>query len=63
MASFLEDLDRRVLVCDGAMGTQLYAKGVFINRCFESLNLLQPDLVLSVHAEYLRQRQGRRHQP
>ena len=51
---FLEALDDRVLVCDGAMGTQLYAKGVFINRCFESLNLTEPDLVGSVHAEYLR---------
>src|SRR5262245_55172119 len=36
------------------MGTQLYAKGVFINRCFESLNLSQPDLVASVHTEYLK---------
>jgi len=53
-SSFLDDLDRRVLVCDGAMGTQLYAKGVFINRCFESLNVSQADLVASVHAEYLR---------
>jgi homocysteine S-methyltransferase len=52
--SFLEEIDRRVLVCDGAMGTELYAKGVFINRCFESLNLTQPSLVESVHAEYLR---------
>jgi homocysteine S-methyltransferase len=51
---FLEALDERVLVCDGAMGTQLYAKGVFLNRCFESLNLTHPGLVTSVHAEYLR---------
>jgi methionine synthase / methylenetetrahydrofolate reductase(NADPH) len=51
---FLEALDERVLVCDGAMGTQLYSKGVFINRCFESLNLTEPDLVISVHAEYVR---------
>jgi len=43
-----------VLVCDGAMGTMLYAKGVFINRCFESLNLTQPDLVVDVHGEYLK---------
>jgi methionine synthase / methylenetetrahydrofolate reductase(NADPH) len=42
-----------VLVCDGAMGTMLYGKGVFINRCFESLNLAQPDLVRDVHREYL----------
>jgi methionine synthase I (cobalamin-dependent)/5,10-methylenetetrahydrofolate reductase len=54
LAPFLEEIDRRVLVCDGAMGTELYAKGVFINRCFESLNLTQPSLVESVHADYLR---------
>jgi len=51
---FLEAIDERVLVCDGAMGTQLYAKGVFINRCFESLNLSHPEMVGSVHAEYIR---------
>jgi len=51
---FLEALDERVLVCDGAMGTFLYSKGVFLNRCFESLNLSQPDLVGGVHGEYLR---------
>ena len=52
--SFLQAIENRVLVCDGAMGTQLYAKGVFINRCFESLNLSHPDLVRAVHQEYLR---------
>ncbi len=36
------------------MGTMLYAKGVFINRCFESLNLTQPELVGDVHDDYLR---------
>jgi methionine synthase / methylenetetrahydrofolate reductase(NADPH) len=51
---FLEAVDRRVLVCDGAMGTLLYSKGVFINRCFESLNLTHGELVTGVHAEYLR---------
>jgi methionine synthase / methylenetetrahydrofolate reductase(NADPH) len=51
---FLDALDDRVLVCDGAMGTMLYSKGIFINRCFESLNQTHPDLVVDVHAEYLR---------
>jgi methionine synthase / methylenetetrahydrofolate reductase(NADPH) len=51
---FLNALDDRVLVCDGAMGTMLYGKGVFINRCFESLNLTQPELVVDVHGEYLK---------
>jgi homocysteine S-methyltransferase len=51
---FLTALDERVLVCDGAMGTMLYAKGVFINRCFESLNQSNPDLVVDLHGEYLK---------
>jgi methionine synthase I (cobalamin-dependent)/5,10-methylenetetrahydrofolate reductase len=51
---FLNALDDRVLVCDGAMGTMLYSKGIFINRCFESLNQSQPDLVVDVHGEYLK---------
>jgi homocysteine S-methyltransferase len=36
------------------MGTMLYAKGVFINRSFDALNLAQPDLVCEVHREYIR---------
>ena len=42
----------RVVVFDGAMGTQLYAKGVFINQCYDELNLKAPDLVRDVHAAY-----------
>jgi methionine synthase I (cobalamin-dependent)/5,10-methylenetetrahydrofolate reductase len=52
--SFLDALNARVLVCDGAMGTMLYARGVFINRSFDALNLSQPDLVGDVHREYIR---------
>jgi len=52
--SFLEELERRVLVCDGAMGTMLYARGVFLNRSFDELNLTQPDLVTEVHHAYVR---------
>ncbi len=54
MRSFLDEINDRVLVCDGAMGTVLYSKGVFVNRCFESLNLTQPDLVAEVHLGYVR---------
>jgi len=53
MKDFLESLGDRVLVCDGAMGTMLYAKGVFINKSFDALNLTQPDLVAEVHADYI----------
>jgi methionine synthase I (cobalamin-dependent)/5,10-methylenetetrahydrofolate reductase len=51
---FLNALDDRVLVCDGAMGTMLYGRGIFINRCFESLNQSHPDLVIDVHGQYLK---------
>ncbi len=53
MQGFLSELDRRVLVCDGAMGTMLYARGIFLNRCFDELNLTHPDLVAAIHREYL----------
>jgi homocysteine S-methyltransferase len=50
---FLERLVDGVVVGDGAMGTMLYARGVFVNRCFDELNLSNPDLVRQVHEEYL----------
>jgi len=50
---FLERLSEGVVVCDGAMGTMLYARGVFVNRCFDELNLSNPALVRAVHEEYL----------
>jgi methionine synthase I (cobalamin-dependent)/5,10-methylenetetrahydrofolate reductase len=52
--SFLDALRARVLIGDGAMGTQLYARGVFLNRAFEDLNLTEPDLVVGVHQAYVR---------
>ena len=52
--TFLDAVDQRVLVCDGAMGTMLYAKGIFLNRSFDELNLTQPDLVAEVHQAYIR---------
>src|SRR6476659_393514 len=53
-AEFREALGQRVLVADGAMGTMLYAKGAFIKRCFDELNLSLPALVRDVHQGYLR---------
>lgn len=43
----------KILLCDGAMGTMLYQKGIFINRCFDELNLSQPDIVKDVHKAYV----------
>ncbi|MFA6167316.1 MAG: bifunctional homocysteine S-methyltransferase/methylenetetrahydrofolate reductase [Gemmatimonadaceae bacterium] len=44
----------QVVIADGAMGTLLYAKGVFINQCYDELNVRQPDLVRGIHADYVR---------
>ena len=52
--TFLDAIDQRVLVCDGAMGTMLYAKGIFLNRSFDELNIREPDLVGEVHHAYVR---------
>jgi homocysteine S-methyltransferase len=52
LPDFRSELDKRVLVCDGAMGTMLYARGVFVNRSFDELNLTQPDLVAEIHKGY-----------
>jgi methionine synthase I (cobalamin-dependent)/5,10-methylenetetrahydrofolate reductase len=41
------------VLCDGAMGTMLYSCGVFINRCYDELNVTQPETVRSVHEQYL----------
>src|SRR5215216_2578525 len=54
MTPFVDALAARVLVCDGAMGTMLYARGVFVNKSFDALNLANPDLVEQVHREYVR---------
>src|SRR5260370_10118278 len=43
-----------ISVFDGAMGTMLYSKGIYINRSYDELNLVAPDLVREVHTEYVR---------
>jgi homocysteine S-methyltransferase len=46
--------DGRPHVVDGAMGTMLYSRGIYINRCYDELSLRDPDLVKDVHRAYLR---------
>ena len=43
----------KTVLCDGAMGTMLYSCGVFINRCYDELNVTQPETVRTVHEQYL----------
>jgi len=53
-ADLIARLKKGPVLCDGAMGTLLYSKGVFINRCYDELNLSQPDLIRGIHHEYLK---------
>src|SRR5436853_6703056 len=50
---FLEQLRQHPLLCDGAMGTLLYARGIAYERCFDELNLTRPALIQGIHSEYI----------
>jgi len=50
---FQDRIARSILLFDGAMGTMLYSRGVFINRCYDELNISSPDIVKSIHEEYV----------
>ncbi len=54
LPSIREALGQRVLLLDGAMGTELYSRGMFINRSYDGLNLQSPNLVAGVHRDYLK---------
>src|SRR3989440_8326912 len=49
----LKQLQKRPLLCDGAMGSLLYARGITYEKCFDALNLSQPELISSIHREYI----------
>ncbi|MBN2289075.1 MAG: homocysteine S-methyltransferase family protein, partial [Candidatus Glassbacteria bacterium] len=50
---FEDALRDTILVCDGAMGTMIYARGVYINRCFDELNLSERELIRKIHHNYI----------
>ncbi|WP_081838831.1 bifunctional homocysteine S-methyltransferase/methylenetetrahydrofolate reductase [Thermogemmatispora carboxidivorans] len=49
----LERLQQGPLLCDGAMGTLLYARGVPYEQCFDLLNVTRPELIQGIHREYI----------
>jgi methionine synthase / methylenetetrahydrofolate reductase(NADPH) len=51
--AFIQRVNQRVLIGDGAMGTMLYQKGIFLNRCFDELNLTDASTVAAVHRSYV----------
>lgn len=52
--NLIERMQAAPVVFDGAMGTVIYSRGVFINRCFDELSLTSPDLIRAIHEDYLR---------
>ncbi|HEY5653004.1 MAG TPA: bifunctional homocysteine S-methyltransferase/methylenetetrahydrofolate reductase, partial [Pontiella sp.] len=53
MKNILDQIKDRPLVFDGAMGTMIYSKGVFINTCYEHLCITNPDLIRGLHENYV----------
>jgi homocysteine S-methyltransferase len=53
LKSFKDRLNHEIIIFDGGVGTCLYDKGIFINTCFDELNLINPDLVREVHRDYI----------
>ncbi len=49
---FLEELNSKPILFDGAMGTEIYKRGVFINKCYDELNLTNPSLIKQIHNDY-----------
>ena len=53
LQNIISKMTETPLIFDGAMGTVIYEKGVFINACYDELNLTNPDLIKSIHQEYI----------
>ena len=54
MISFEDFLKENLVLLDGAMGSLIYEKGVFIDKCYDELNLSRPDLITTIHEDYVR---------
>jgi methionine synthase I (cobalamin-dependent)/5,10-methylenetetrahydrofolate reductase len=54
MILFEDYLKENLVLLDGAMGSLIYEKGVFIDKCYDELNLSRPELITSIHEEYVR---------
>ncbi|MCK4751246.1 MAG: bifunctional homocysteine S-methyltransferase/methylenetetrahydrofolate reductase, partial [Bacteroidales bacterium] len=54
MIPFEKYIQDNLVLLDGAMGSLIYEKGVFIDKCYDELNLSRPDLIRSIHEEYIR---------
>ncbi|MBN1971562.1 MAG: bifunctional homocysteine S-methyltransferase/methylenetetrahydrofolate reductase [Candidatus Delongbacteria bacterium] len=50
---FLKRFEKGPLLCDGGMGTELYRKGIYINRCYESINIDNPSIISEIHQNFI----------
>ncbi|MFU8844016.1 MAG: homocysteine S-methyltransferase family protein, partial [Bacteroidales bacterium] len=50
---FTDFLKTNLVLFDGAMGTELYNRGVFINSCYDELNLSRPQIIKEIHKAYV----------
>jgi homocysteine S-methyltransferase len=53
MIPFAEYLKDNLVLLDGAMGSLIYERGVFIDKCYDELNLSRPDLIRTIHEDYI----------
>ena len=53
-AGFVAALERGPLVVDGAMGSELFERGILPSSCLEELNVTKPDVIKKVHDDYVR---------
>ncbi|MBN2279361.1 MAG: bifunctional homocysteine S-methyltransferase/methylenetetrahydrofolate reductase [Candidatus Marinimicrobia bacterium] len=51
--NLLEYIQSNILLFDGGMGTEIYARGVFINQCYDELNLSRPQLIREIHRDFI----------
>lgn len=58
MSDLLKRLKDEGVLADGAMGTELYSRGFFINRCFDELNLTNPKVIGEIHRDYIKAGSG-----
>lgn len=49
---FIEKIQKKVILFDGGMGTEIYKRGVFINKCYDELNIIDPNIIKSIHEDY-----------
>ena len=53
LLNIIDKMKETPLIFDGAMGSYIYEKGIFINNCYDELNITNPNLIKSIHQDYI----------